>query len=73
MAMAPWKQDQADARASLRRAAVEAAACGGRLRLDQRAAMLILRATVAAELDPEVLIGLLVISPGFTHEICVVE
>ena len=62
MAMDPWKQDEADARASLRRAAAEAAARGSRLRLDQRTAMLILRATGAAELDPEVLIGLLVIS-----------
>ncbi len=62
MAMDPWKQDQADARASLRRAAAEAAARGSRLRLDPQTAMLILRATGAAELDPEVLIGLLVIS-----------
>ena len=62
MVMAPWKQDQADARASLRRAAGEAVARGSRLRLDQRTAALILRATGAAELDPEVLIGLLVIS-----------
>ena len=60
MAMDPWTQDEADARASLRRAAAEAAARGSRLRLDQRTAMLILRATGAAELDPEVLVGLLV-------------
>ena len=63
MAMDPWKQDQADARASLRRAAAEAAARGSRLRLDPQTAMLILRATGAtgaAGLDPEVLIGLLV-------------
>ena len=62
MAMDPWKQDEADARASLRRAAAEAAARGSRLRLDQRTAMLILRATGAADLDPEVLIGLLATS-----------
>ena len=60
MAMDPSEQDQASARASLRRAAAEAAARGSRLRLDQRTAMLILRATGAADLDPEVLIGLLV-------------
>ncbi len=62
MAMDPWTQDQADARASLRRVAAAAAARGSRLRLDQRTAMLILRATGAAALDPEVLVGLLVIS-----------
>ena len=33
---------------------------GGKLRLDQQTATLILRATGAANLDPEVLIGLLV-------------
>ena len=33
---------------------------GGKLRLDQQTAALILRATGAAELDPEVLVGLLV-------------
>ena len=60
MAMDPRKQDQASARASLRRAVAEAAVRGSRLRLDQRTAALILRATGAAELDPEVLIGLLV-------------
>ena len=60
MAMDPWTQDQADARASLRRAAAAAAVRGSRLRLDPQAAMLILRATGAAELDPEVLVGLLV-------------
>ena len=60
MAMDLWKQDQADARASLRRAAAAAAARGSRLRLDQHSAVLILCATGAAELDPEVLIGLLV-------------
>jgi hypothetical protein len=60
MAMDPSEQDQTSARASLRRAAAEAAARGSRLRLDQRTAMLILRATGAAELDPEVLVGLLV-------------
>ena len=60
MAMDPSEQDQASARASLRRAAPEAAVRGSRLRLDQRTAMLVLRATGAAELDPEVLIGLLV-------------
>ena len=57
MAMAPWEQDEASARASLRWAA---AARGTRPRLDPRTAMLVLRATGAAELDPEVLIGLLV-------------
>ena len=57
MAMDPWEQDEAGARASLRRAA---AARGSRLRLDPRTAMLVLRATGAAELDPEVLVGLLV-------------
>ena len=35
---------------------------GGRLRLDAQTAMLILRATGAADLDPEVLIGPLVTS-----------
>jgi hypothetical protein len=60
MAMDPWEQDEAGARASLRRAAAAAAARGSRLRLDPRTAMLVLRATGAAELDPEVLIGLLV-------------
>ena len=60
MAMDPWEQDKAGARASLRRAAAAAAARGSRLRLDPRTAMLVLRATGAAELDPEVLIGLLV-------------
>ncbi len=63
MAMDPSEQDQASARASLRRAAAAATARGSRLRLDQRTAMLILRATGAAELDPEVLIGLLVTGP----------
>jgi hypothetical protein len=62
MATDPLGQDQANARASLRKAAAEAAGRGGRLRLDQRTAALILRATGAADLDPEVLIGLLVIS-----------
>ncbi len=60
MAMDPWTQDKADARASLRRAAAEAAARGSRLRLGQHTAALILCATGAAELDPEVLVGLLV-------------
>ncbi len=60
MTMDPWEQDEAGARASLRRAAAEAAARGSRLRLDPHTAMLVLRATGAAELDPEVLIGLLV-------------
>ena len=60
MAMDPWTQDEADARASLRRAAAEAAGRGDRLRLDQHSAVLILCATGAAELDPEVLVGLLV-------------
>ncbi len=39
MAMDPWTQSQADARASLRRVAAAAAARGSRLRLDQRTAM----------------------------------
>ena len=52
-------RDRASARAGLRRAAAEAAARGGRLRLDAQTAMLILRATGAADLDPEVLLGLL--------------
>ena len=60
MAMDPWRQDQASARASLRRAAAEAAGRGGKLRLDPHTAALILRATGAADLDPEVLVGLLV-------------
>jgi small ligand-binding sensory domain FIST len=59
MAMDTRRRDQASARASLRRAAAEAAARGSRLRLDAPTAMLILRATGAADLDPEVLIGLL--------------
>ena len=54
------ERDRASARAGLRRAAAEAAARGSRLRLDAPTAMLILRATGAADLDPEVLIGLLV-------------
>ena len=58
----PLRQDQASARASLRQAAAEAARRGDRLRLDQHSAVLILCATGAAELDPEVLVGLLVIS-----------
>ena len=62
MAMDARRRDQASARAALRRAAAEAAARGGRLRLDAPTVMLILRATGAAELDPEVLIGLLVTS-----------
>jgi hypothetical protein len=56
------RRDQASARASLRKAAAEAAARGDRLRLDPQIALLILRATGAADLDPEVLIGLLVTS-----------
>ena len=60
MAMDPSEQGEADARASLRRAAAAAAARGSGLRLDPQTAMLILRATGAAELDPEVLVGLLV-------------
>ena len=60
MAMDPWRLDQASARASMRRAAAEAAGRGGKLRLDRHTAALILRATGAAELDPEVLVGLLV-------------
>ncbi len=62
MAMDARQRDQASARAALRRAAAEAAARGGRLRLDAPTAMLILRATGAADLDPEVLIGLLATS-----------
>ena len=56
------ERDRAGARAGLRRAAAEAAARGTRLRLDAQTAVLILRATGAADLDPEVLIGLLVTS-----------
>ena len=56
------ERDRASARAGLRRAAAEAAARGTKLRLDAQTAMLILRATGAADLDPEVLIGLLVTS-----------
>ena len=56
------ERDRASARADLRRAAAEAAARGSRLRLDPRTAMLILRATGAADLDPEALIGLLATS-----------
>jgi conjugative transfer protein TraD len=56
----PWRQDQATARATLRKAAAEAARRGAKLRLDQQTAALILRATGAADLDPETLIGLLV-------------
>jgi len=59
MAMDPWRQDQASARASLRKAAADAAKRGSTLRLDPHTAALILRATGAAELDPETLIGLL--------------
>ncbi len=55
-------RDRASARVALRRAAAEAAARGSRLRLDAPTAMLILRATGAADLDPEVLIGLLATS-----------
>jgi hypothetical protein len=64
MAIDPGRRerDRASARAGLRRAAAEAAARGTRLRLDAQTAMLILRATGAADLDPEVLIGLLVTS-----------
>jgi hypothetical protein len=62
MAMDSRERDRASARAGLRRAAAEAAARGTRLRLDAQTAMLILRATGAADLDPEVLIGLLVTS-----------
>ena len=59
MATDPWWLDQATARATPRQAAAEAARRGTTLRLDQRTAVLILRATGAAELDPETLIGLL--------------
>ena len=60
MATDPRRQDLASARASLRGAAAEAATRGSRLRLDAQTAMPILRAAGAADLDPEVLIGLLV-------------
>ncbi len=60
MATDPLRQDRTRARANLRQAAAEAARRGDRLRLDQHSAVLILCATGAAELDPEVLIGLLV-------------
>ena len=73
MAMDPWKQDQADARASLRRAAAEAAARGSRRSLDPQTAMLVLRATGALELDPEVLIGLLVTGLEQAHLAPVLE
>ena len=63
MATDPWQLDQASARAALRQAAAEAAKRRARLRLDQRTAVLILRATGAADLDPETLIGLLVSNP----------
>jgi hypothetical protein len=56
----PFRQDQATARTTLRRAAAEAAGRGAKLRLDQQTAALVLRATGAADLDPETLIGLLV-------------
>ena len=56
----PLRQDQATARATLRRAAAEAAGRGAKLRLDQQTATLVMRATGAADLDPETLIGLLV-------------
>ena len=56
----PFRQDQATARAILRGAAAEAAGRGARLHLDQQTAALVLRATGAADLDPETLIGLLV-------------
>ena len=56
----PLPQDQAAARAALRKAAAEAAGRGAKLRLDQQTAALVLRATGAADLDPETLIGLLV-------------
>ncbi len=59
MAIDPLRQDQASARAALRKAAAEAAGRGTGLRLDQQTAALILRATGAADLDPETLIGLL--------------
>ena len=60
MAMDPLQHNQATARAALRRAAAEAARRGSKLCLDQQTAALILRATGAAALDPETLIGLLV-------------
>ncbi len=59
MATDPLRPDQASARTSLRKAAAEAARRGSRLHLDQQTAALILRATGAADLDPEVLLGLL--------------
>ena len=64
MATDSLRQDQASARAGLRRAAAEAAGRGDRLRLDAHTVMLILRATGAADLAPEVLIGLLATSLG---------
>ncbi len=60
MATDPLRQDRTSARANLRQVAAQAARRGDRLRLDQHSAVLILCATGAAELDPEVLIGLLV-------------
>ncbi len=62
MATDPLRRDQASARASLGKAAAEAARRGGRLHLDQQTAALILRATGAADLDPAVLLGLLLIN-----------
>ena len=62
MATDPLRQDQASARASLRKMAAETAGRGHRLRLDPQTALLILRATGAADLAPEVLIGLLATS-----------
>ena len=52
------KLSQATARATLRRAAAEAVGRGAKLRLDQQTAALVLRATGAADFDPETLIGL---------------
>lgn len=59
MAIDPWRLDPAAARATLRQAAAQAVWQGTALRLDQHIAALILRATGAANLDPETLIGLL--------------
>jgi len=62
MTIDPLLQDQATARAALRKAAAVAVRQGTKLRLDQQTAALVLRATGAADLDPETLIGLLMTS-----------
>ena len=63
MATDPWRLDRASARATLRKAAAEAAGRGTKLRRDQRTAALIVRPTGAAGREPETLIGLLASNP----------